>query len=139
MAQVRRGLEDFQGTAVEMKCIGHIAKLDNSEIATAVVAEENIDISLVGAGVGGGFNSTSKLKVMNYQEAIQSPNVAHWKVEVKIEKILFNKFKVLTVIPLSQVPKGIKIMTTVWAMKKKPDEKPRGRFNAGGYERIEGK
>ena len=45
----------------------------------------------------------------------------------------------MTVISLSQVPKGHKIMTTVWAMKKKPSGKLRGRLNARGYEQIEGK
>ncbi len=44
-----------------MKYLGYMADLDNAEIATAAVAEENIEISLVGAGVGGGFDKTSKL------------------------------------------------------------------------------
>ncbi len=53
-----------------------MVELDNAEIATAAVAEENIEISLVGAEVRGGFDKSSKLKVMNYQEAIQRPNAA---------------------------------------------------------------
>ncbi len=61
---------------------------------------------------------------------MQSPNAADWKVEVKNEKLRLNKFKVVTAIPLSQVPKGIKIMTMFWAMKKKPNGKLRGRLNA---------
>ena len=137
-AQVGGHLEDFQGNAIEMNYLGRMAELDNAEIATAAVAEENIEISLVGAGVGGGFGKTSELKVMNYQEAMQSPSAADWKVEVKKEKERFDKFNVVTVIPLSQVPKGHKIMTTTWAMKKKPSGKLRGRLNARGYEQIEG-
>ena len=35
--------------------------------------------------------------------------------------------------------KGIKAMTTTWAMKKKPNGKLRGRLNARGYEQVEGK
>ncbi len=54
---------------------------------------------------------------MNYQEAMQRPNAADWKVEVKNEKERFDKFNVVTVIPPSQVSKGHKIMTTVWALK----------------------
>ncbi len=49
-----------------MKHLGYMAELDNAEIATAAVAEENIELSLVGAGVGCGFDNTSKVKVMNY-------------------------------------------------------------------------
>ncbi len=110
---VRGGLEYFQRTAVKMKYLGYMKELDNVEIVTAAVAAENIEISLVGAGVGGGFDNTSKLEVMNYQEAMQSPNAADWKVEIKNEELRYDKFKVVTVIPLNQVPKEIKIMTTV--------------------------
>ena len=85
-AQVRGGLEDFHGTAVEMKYLVLMAELDNNEIATAAVVKENVEISQVGAGVGGGFDTTSKLKVMNYHKAMQSPDADEWKVEVKNEK-----------------------------------------------------
>ncbi len=44
---------------------------------------------------------------------MQSPNAADWKVEVKNDKLRFEKFKVVTIISLSQVPKGVKIMTMV--------------------------
>ncbi len=67
MAQVRGGLSDFQCTKVEMKYLGFMVEFNNVEVATRAVTEENIEISLVGAGVGGGFNKISKLKVMNYQ------------------------------------------------------------------------
>ena len=49
-----------------MKYLGYMAELDNAEIVTAAVSEESPEISLVGAEVGGGFDSTSELKVMNY-------------------------------------------------------------------------
>ena len=45
----------------------------------------------------------------------------------------------MTVVKLSLIPKGTKIMSTVWAMKKKPSGKLRGRLNVRGYEQIEGK
>ncbi len=64
-AQVRGGLEDFQGSAVEMKYLGYMTELSNAEIASATVAENNFEISLVGAGVRGGFDNTSELKVIN--------------------------------------------------------------------------
>ena len=36
------------------------------------------------------------------------------------------------------MPKGSKIMTTTWAMKKKTNGKLRGRLNARGYEQVVG-
>ncbi len=55
-----------------MNYLGHMSELDNAEIATAAVVEENIEISRVGAGVGGGLDNTSKLKVMNYRGNVKS-------------------------------------------------------------------
>ncbi len=49
-----------------MKYLGYMTELDNAEVATAAVEEDCIEISLVGAGVGGGFHKTSKLTVMDY-------------------------------------------------------------------------
>ena len=116
-----------------------MAELDNHEIVTAAVVEENIAISQVGAGVGGGFENTSELKVMNYCEAMQSSDAEEWKAKVKNEKERFDKFNVITVVPRNEMQKGIKAMTTTWAMKKKPSGKLRGRLNARGYEQVEGK
>ncbi len=140
-AQVGGKLGDFQGTVIEMNYLGHMAELDNVEVTTGAVAKENIETSFVGAGVGGGFDKISELKVMNYREAMGSPQpqAAQWKVEVKNEKERFEKFDAVTVVKLSQIPKGTKIMSTVWAMKNKPSGKLRGRLNVRGYEQIEGK
>ena len=69
-ALVKGGLSDFRETSVNMKYLGSMAELDNNEIVTAAVTEEKIQISQVGASVGGGFKNTSKLKVMNYCEAM---------------------------------------------------------------------
>ena len=116
-----------------------MAELDNNEIATAAVVKEDIEISQVGAGVGGGFENTSNLKVMNYREAMQSADAEEWKAEVQNEKERFDKFNVITVVPRNEMQKGIKAMTTTWAMKKKPSGKLRGRLNARGYDQIKGK
>ena len=102
-AQVRGGLADFQGTIVKMKYLESMAELDNNEIVTAAVVEENVEISQVGAGVGGGFENTSELKVMNYREAMQSSDTEEWKAEVKNEKERFDKFNVITVVPHNEM------------------------------------
>ncbi len=53
MAHIRGGLSDFQSTTVKMKYLGNMADLDNAEVATLAVVEENIDISLKGDVFGG--------------------------------------------------------------------------------------
>ena len=37
----------------------------------------------VGAGIGGGFENTKELRVMNYKEAISGPDGERWKAEVE--------------------------------------------------------
>ena len=46
------------------------------------------------------------------------------------KKKRFDKFDALTAVPRSEVPKGAKIMTTTWVIKKKASRRLRGRLNA---------
>ena len=39
----------------------------------------------VGAGIGGGFANTNELRVMSYHEALNGPDGALWKAEIKTE------------------------------------------------------
>jgi len=110
-----------------------MTELDNNEIRA-----ENMELALVGAGIGGGFANTNELKVMNYREAMQSPDRAAWEEEIKNEYERFKKFNVVTVVPRSKLPKDAKVMSTTWAMKKKTNGKHRGRLNARGYEQLQG-
>jgi hypothetical protein len=59
---------------------------------------QSTEFADVGAGIGGGFENTNKLKVMNYKEAVNGPDGDHWKPEVENEyqQMLTNKvFKVV--------------------------------------------
>ena len=62
-----------------------------------------------------------------------------WTKEVANTKVRFNRFKALTAVKRKDLPKGGKVMTTTWAMKKKASGKLCGRLNARGYEQVEGK
>ena len=75
---------------------------------------------------------------MNYREAMRSPDAEAWKAEIKNEYDRFSKYKAFTVVPIKSLPKGTKILTTTWAMKKKTSGKLRGRLNVRGYEQLEG-
>ena len=69
---------------------------------------------------------------------MQSTDAVDWKMDVKNEKLRFEKFNVMTVIPRRQLTKGVKAMIMSWAMKKKSNGTPRGRLNTRGYEQIKG-
>jgi hypothetical protein len=43
------------------------------------------ELACVGAGIGGGFISTNELHVMNYQEAMKTPDKAYWRAAVDEE------------------------------------------------------
>ena len=53
------------------------------------MVRENVELSLVGGGIGGGFANTSELKVMNYKEAMKNNDAEQWKVEIGWEKKRF--------------------------------------------------
>ena len=93
---------------------------------------------MLGVG-GGGLEKTTKLKVVNFKEAMKGNNKKDWIKEVANEKSCFNRFNALTAVKKKDLPKGAKIMTSTWAMKQKANGKLCGELNARGYEQIEGK
>ncbi len=44
---------------------------------------QSTEFSNVSAGVGGGFENTKELRVMNYKEAVNGPDGQCWNAEVK--------------------------------------------------------
>jgi hypothetical protein len=127
-------------SATQTRYLAQMFELDNIEVANMELtcSDDNVEFLLVGAGVGGGFTHTSELKVMNYREAMASADSEAWKVEVGEEKKRFDKFKALSPVLRSSLPRNTKVMTTVWACKKKTSGKLRGRLNVRGYEQREG-
>ena len=103
------------------------------------VAKSGIDheVAFVGAGLGGGFKNTAELKVMKYAEAMQSDRVGWTKaVEEEYQRMVSNK--VWVPVNIVDVPKGAKVLTSTWAMKKKSNGRLRARINGRGYEQIDG-
>ena len=45
--------------------------------------EVNIEITAVRAGLGGGFDPASKLKVIKFEEAMNGSDCDKWKEEIK--------------------------------------------------------
>ena len=46
---------------------------------------QTLEFANVGAGVGGGFENSKELKVMNYNKAVNGPDGVHWQAEVENE------------------------------------------------------
>ena len=72
----------------------------------------------VGAGTGGGFETTTKLRVMKYNEAIYGPNRAARKKEVQHECQRMLKMKVFKEVKRSELPRGVKPIDGTWTLKK---------------------
>ena len=96
---------DLEGTAAELHYFGSLAELDNEEISA-------FELILVGAGLGGGFENTTELKVMNFKEAMKGKNKNEWINEVGNKKDRFDRFNALTAVKRRDLPKGAKIMTS---------------------------
>jgi hypothetical protein len=75
----------------------------------------------VGASAGGGYGHTNKLRVMNYREAMASPDCHLWEEAIRQEYLKFVKFGVFEVIPRGELPEEKKPVTCAWAIKLKSD------------------
>ena len=59
--------------------------------------------------------------MMKYDKAINRPDGKAWTQEIEREHEQIMKHKVWRTVEKSQVPKGTKILGSVWSMKKKAD------------------
>jgi len=63
-------LADFQGTAVDLRNLGSLAETYSDEVMGVEVTPKNIELSLVGVGLGGRFANAADLKGISYKEAM---------------------------------------------------------------------
>jgi hypothetical protein len=96
------------------------------------------EMAFVGAGIGGGFVDTNELHVMKYKEAMAGKDAPKWEIAVEEEHERMMKHKVWEPVPIEELPKDSKVLTSTWAMKKKANGTYRARMNARGYEQIDG-
>ena len=86
--------------------------VDSTEVVMLAMYHMQIsELANVGAGVGGGFENTKELKVMNYKEAVNGPDGMHWQAEVENEYQQMVANKVFEVVLRKDLPVGTKITT----------------------------
>jgi hypothetical protein len=96
------------------------------------------ELGCVGAGIGGGFDHTTELHVMKYNDAMATKDAAKWSKAVDEEHHRMVENEVWIPVPQEDVPSNAKILTSTWAMKKKSNGKYRARLNCRGYEQVPG-
>jgi hypothetical protein len=82
--------------------------------------QDTLEVAAAGAGIRGGFENTAELRPMKYDEAMDSPNKAKWKVAVDEELERMETYGVWEAVQRRDLPAAAKILTSMtWAMKKK--------------------
>lgn len=69
-------------------------ELYHAKLAT-YMAIQFIELKHIGAGVGGSIKHTSKLKVLNFKKAMQSPDVEKWCKKIGNKKVHFDQYNSL--------------------------------------------
>ena len=95
--------------------LGRIIKLLEKLIQTHMTNEA----SVVGAGLGSGFETTEKLHTMKYLEAMLGPDQEFWKRAVRDEYKHIVKNRVFKAVSSTEVSNHAKIMSSTWNIKKK--------------------
>jgi hypothetical protein len=96
------------------------------------------ELCLLGAALGGGFQNTAELRPMKYGPAMEGADKLNWSKAVDEEYERMVEHGVFQPVPRSEVPAGAKIITSTWAMKKKSNGTFRARVNGRGYEQVDG-
>jgi hypothetical protein len=99
---------------------------------------KGMEFALVGAALGGGFEHTTQLHVMNYEEAMASDDHDKWLKAMKEEHDRMVTMRVWKAVPPSAVPPNKMLLTTTWACKLKSNGTHRARLNARGFQQIPG-
>ena len=117
--------------ASEIRCCVMMQDFPEGECAPGEVA-------CVGAGLGGGFENASELHVMKHKKAMATEDRPKWEVAVEEEHQRMVDAVAWKAIMIKDLPRGAKIVTSTWAMKKKSSGVFRARINARGFEQVDG-
>ena len=74
-------------------------------VTATYLSLKHIELALIVAGVGGRIKHASKLKVLNYKKAMQSPDSEECHKEIMNEKESFDKYNALILVHQSLHPR----------------------------------
>lgn len=125
-------------TNAELNYYDIMTQLQGFQGELGCVMSEVEEMTLVGSALGGGFDNTTELHVMKYDEVMAGPDKSEWEASIIEEHDRMLKRKVWKAVPIDKVPKNERIITSTWAMKKKSSGTRRARVNARGFEQVPG-
>ena len=118
----------------------NIPFIENLKIFTLTIPfiDELKERCLVGAGIVGGFQHTSKLKLMKYKEEMASLDkhkFVQWDDVVEHEKFVL--YDVWDAVDIEEVPEEATILLSTWVMKMKADGTCRSRLTKQAFEEVD--
>ena len=112
-------------------------KLDNSKLLGATVKGHAMGLALVGAGIGGGFKETTKLKPMNCKQAVCKDPIV-WGKTFKEEHARMTKHSAWQAVMQNDLIGAAKVIASTWTCKKKSNGEHRARPNARAFIQVQG-
>jgi hypothetical protein len=109
-----------------------------SEFGFSCVDHDGVEMAMVGAGVGGGFINTNELRTLTFDQLMASPDKNEWLKAVHEEYENMKENGVFEVTQTCDIPKGAKVLSTTWVLKKKANGRRKGRITARGFEQRDG-
>ena len=107
------------------------------QILSNITDEEvDDDFGCVGADVGSGIEHTDELRVMKYDEAMDTDDKKDWEKAVDIKHDDLKH--IIKATPREEVPEDGTILPHAWAMKKKDSGRYKARLNACGWVQNDG-
>ena len=131
VSRIPYGISISPKTHAEFMAILHEA----IEQAATYSALPSLEAALVGA-TGPQFKNTNELHVLTYWEAMASDDKAKWLEAVEDEDQRLMKLKVFKPIPRNLLLRWAKVLSTVWACKRKANGVYRARLDLRGFEQI---
>ena len=92
----------------------------------------------VGAASTTGFENTSELRPITYEEAMSGPDKEQWKLAIRKEYDIMRKYGVFKIVPNSELKEKVTFLDSKWVMKKKSNGIFRARLTARGFKQVDG-
>ena len=90
----------------------------------------------VGMGIGSGMDNTNKLKVLGYEEAMETADKANWEASVDCEHECMLKNNVWEVVDGNNQPHGVDIINSTCVMKNMVNGEYHVRVAARGFKQT---